>query len=196
MLHNTYSSTFTRREKKMKNVLLGILLFSGFGASAHTQQLIEVDFTNGQLRHFYGDAEQDVYPVVLPREAVRVSLNLIQPVHGQLNHIDHKPTWWPTKNTRRKYPSLPRKVLYGRPEHPIGIYRLRIAWTNPSKPDFWRPVRIHGGAKTTDLYLPKSAGCVRMLDEDIERLVENVQRAQRAGETEVQISFGFFSETD
>jgi hypothetical protein len=47
-------------------------------------------------------------------------------------------------------------------------------------------------AKTADLHQSKSAGCVRMLDEDIERLVNNINLTNQGGKPEVQVSFGFF----
>jgi hypothetical protein len=179
--------------EKMKIILWAVLILTGFAASARAQQSITVDFSTAQLWHLYGDGQRDLYPVVLPRMAAQHSMNFSQPVLGQLIHADYKPTWWPTANMRRKDSSLPSRVSYGQPGHPIGLYRLRIAWINPSSPAFWKPVRIHGGAQTRDLYKKRSAGCVRMLDEDIERLVSNIKRASQRGEAEVQVSFGFFS---
>ena len=169
-----------------------VLIWVVLVAPAHAQQIIQVDFTAGQLLHFYGEGQYDIYPVVLPRLEVQRSLNLVRPVLGQLISTDYKPTWWPTVNMGRKYPSLPRSVSYGYPGHPIGIYRLRIDWENPTNPSFWQPVRIHGGAKTIDLYQAKSAGCVRMLDEDIVRLVKKINHLRQTDEAAVQISFGFF----
>ena len=92
-----------------------------------------------------------------PGRGVQRSLNPVQPVLGQLQSTAYKPTWWPTANTRREYPSLPRNVSSGQPGHLIGIYRL--------------------------------------LDEDIERLVRNINHSRKNGKAEVQIAFGFFINT-
>jgi lipoprotein-anchoring transpeptidase ErfK/SrfK len=119
-------------------------------------------------------------------------MNISQPVLRKFSQADYRPTWWPTANMRRNNPTLPSSVSYGQSGHPIGIYRIRIAWINPSDPSFWRPVRIHGGAKLVDLHQLKSAGCVRMLDDDIKRLVSNINLAGQGGKPEVQVSFGFF----
>lgn len=171
-----------------------VLFFAGLVASAQAQQSIIVDFSTGKLWHFYGEEQRDVYPVVLPRTDVQYTMNFSSPVLGQLRQMDYQPTWWPTANMQRDDPSLPSRIEYGQPRHPIGLYRLRIFWINPSNPTFWAPVRIHGGAQTTDLYRLKSAGCVRMLDEDIEQLVQNINRAKASGETGVRIAFGFFEQ--
>jgi len=176
----------------MRILMWVVLVWSGCVALAHAQQFITVDFSTGQLWHLYGDGQQDVYPVVLPRERVQTAMNISQPVLGKFSQADYRPTWWPTANMRRNNPTLPSSVSYGQSGHPIGIYRIRIAWINPSDPSFWRPVRIHGGAKLVDLHQLKSAGCVRMLDDDIKRLVSNINLAGQGGKPEVQVSFGFF----
>lgn len=150
------------------------------------QQMIVVDFTTGQLWHLYGEGQRDRYQVVLPKIQVQEQMNLSSPVRGSFTQADYKPTWWPTENMRKRKPSLPTAVSYGQSGHPIGIYRLRIAWQNPQDPEFWAPVRIHGGAKLADLNEAESAGCVRMLDADITRLVENIKR--HSGD--VQVMFG------
>jgi len=176
----------------MRTLFLTILICLGFASTLRAQQFIAVDFNSGQLWHLYGEGQRDVYPVVLPKYDVQRQMDITRPVLGQLNQADYKPTWWPTQNMRRKNPALPSSISYGQRGHPIGIYRLRIGWTNPSNPSFWGPIRIHGGAKLADLYDAESAGCVRMLDQDIVRMVENISRAQQSGESQVQVSFGFF----
>jgi|AntRauTorckE6833_2_1112554.scaffolds.fasta_scaffold10531_1 lipoprotein-anchoring transpeptidase ErfK/SrfK len=178
----------------MKILTWAVLFFAGLNASAQAQQSIIVDFSTGLLWHLYGDEQQDTYPVVLPRMDVQQTMNFSRPVLGQLKHADYKPTWWPTASMRHDDPSLPRRVEYGQSRHPIGLYRLRIFWINPTNPAFWGPVRIHGGARIWDLRRSLSAGCVRMMDEDIERLVNNIDHAKASGQTGVRIAFGFFNE--
>lgn len=80
---------------------------------------------------------------------------------------------------KRKNPDLPDAVPYSPNDHPIGIYRLRVAWQNAPDDHFWQPIRIHAGAKVADLRLNKSAGCVRMRDPDAVHLVESIDHYQR-----------------
>jgi len=168
-------------------VVISITLCAG---SAAAQQHITVDFTTGQLWHQHGDGQSDVYQVVLPKTTAQATMRVAQrPVIGQFDRADYKPTWGPTPNMRRRDPSLPAVVRYGHPRHALGIYRLRIAWQNSGNHEFWRYVRIHGGAKEEDLNQAKSSGCIRMLNPDIQRLVANIQAAQAAGETEVIVVF-------
>ena len=180
----------------MKLWILAVLICVGLVAQAQAQQMITVDYSTGQLYHLYslnGESRTNTYQIVLPKAHVQREMNLKRPVLGTFTQADYKPAWWPTENMRRKNPALPREVRYGQRGHPIGIYRLRIAWHNPSDPDFWAPVRIHGGAKTADLNEAESAGCVRMLDPDIVQMVNNISAAQQQGESVVHVSFGFFS---
>jgi len=154
----------------MKIWILALLIGVGFAVKAPAQQMITVDYSTGQLYHLYtlnGEDRTDRYQVVLPKTHVQRTMGLTRPVIGTLTQADYKPTWWPTANMRRNDPSLPKAVRYGQSRHPIGIYRLRIAWQNPRNPAFWEAVRIHGNAQTSDLNGAESAGCVRMIDQDI-----------------------------
>ena len=155
------------------------------------EQQIVVDFSTGQLWHFHTNDQPDVYQVVLPKTEVQTTMGVSRPVHGHLTQADYKPTWWPTQNMRAGDSTLPKSVPYGNPRHPIGLFRLRIDWQNPINPNFWNPVRIHGGAKEVDLNQYKSAGCVRMLDEDIDRLVRNIEHAKGKGMVSVRVTFGY-----
>jgi lipoprotein-anchoring transpeptidase ErfK/SrfK len=180
----------------MKPWSLTLLIFFGVATHVSAQQMITVDYSTGQLWHLYslnGESKTDSYQIVLPKIRVQQEMNLSRPVIGTLKQADYKPTWWPTANMRRKNKALPKQVRYGQHGHPIGIYRLQITWHNPIDSDFWQSVRIHGNAKQADLNEAESAGCVRMLDEDIKQMVGNIEAAQRQGEKEVQVSFGFFS---
>lgn len=147
-----------------------------FPALVAAEQIIFVDFKNARLLHYYGDPgrEPDIYPIVLPKLGVQAQMGLTHPVHGTLTQVDYKPTWWPTPNMRRAKPSLPAAIKYGEAGHPIGVYRLRILWSNPSDAAFWQWIRIHGGAQLVDLGNGESSGCIRMLDADITRMVQNI----------------------
>jgi hypothetical protein len=162
-----------------------------FPAAAHATtaiSTIDVDFDFHEVR-YRDSANRRIYPAVLPKPNALQSMQLErQPVWGLLSQIDHKPTWWPTPNTRRARPTLPQAVPYGHRLHPIGIYRLRVHWQNPTRPNFWQYVRIHGGAKEQDLYQKLSSGCVRMLDANISEMVSLIRHA--GGTTLVTFGYG------
>ena len=154
-------------------------------ASPSSTIIVDFDFKEVQ---YQGGGVSRIYPAVLPKPIALQSMQLERrPVHGELSQIDYKPAWMPTPDMRRANPRLPKVVRYGEPLHPIGIYRLRVNWQNPTKPDFWQYVRIHGGAKEADLYGHYSSGCVRMRDADI---TEMVALLQRAGD-KTRITFGY-----
>ncbi len=161
-------------------------LTPGFALADRPTQYVGVDFDFRELRYF-GDTRK-IYPVVLPNPTELKNMQLeVGPVDGTLTQVDHKPTWWPTPNTRADRPNLPRAVPYGHRLHPLGIYRLRIAWENPRDANFWQYVRIHGGAKQGDLYERLSLGCIRMRDPDITELVALIR--QHGGQ--LQVTFGY-----
>lgn len=177
----------------MRSILLAVSFVISLVTNVQAQQMITVDFSTGQLWHLYGEGQRDVYQVVLPKQHVQQEMNLSRPVLGTFTQADYKPTWWPTASMRAMKPALPKAVQFGQSGHPIGIYRLRIAWHNPPDAAFWAPVRIHGGAKDRDLNNAESAGCIRMRDAEIQKLVRNMQQAMQKGESSVIVSFGFFS---
>lgn len=146
------------------------------GVAAVADQILFVDFKHGRMLHYHDASDQpDRYPVVLPLSSVRQEMMLSEPVHGTVTQIDFKPTWWPTANMRSRKPSLPESIAYGQKGHPIGLYRIRIEWMNPSDAAFWQTIRIHGGAEAKDLFTEASSGCIRMLDADIDKLVKKIE---------------------
>ncbi len=152
------------------------------------QSTITVDFDFKEVR-YQGGGVSRIYPAVLPKPTALQSMQLDRwPVWGMLSQTDREPAWMPTPNMRRANPRLPKVVRYGEPLHPIGIYRLRVNWQNPTRPSFWQYVRIHGGAKEKDLYQHLSSGCVRMLDADITDMVALLKSA--GGETRITFGYG------
>lgn len=171
---------------QFRGVIAALLFMMIPSFSDASEQVVFVDLKNARILHYYGEnKEPDIYPIVLPRTNVQRLMRLVRPIHGTFTRADYKPTWWPTENMRRKDPSLPRAVHYGEARHPIGIYRLRIAWQNPVNPRFWDAVRIHGGARADDLYEGKSSGCFRMLDSDVTRMVNIIE--SHGGEARVTV---------
>lgn len=80
-----------------------------------------------------------------------------------------KPTWRPTEATQRRYLEthqkiLPKEVPPG-PDNPFGDYALRLGYS---------VYLIHGSNKRFGIGMRASAGCIRMFDEDIKWLYENI----------------------
>lgn len=77
------------------------------------------------------------------------------------------PTWTPTPNTRREYAkrgeSLPAFVPAG-PDNPMGLYAIYIG----------RLYAIHGTNANFGIGLRVSQGCIRLRNDDIKYLFENV----------------------
>ncbi|MCE9899780.1 L,D-transpeptidase [Raoultella terrigena] len=77
------------------------------------------------------------------------------------------PTWTPTANTRREYAkrgeSLPAFVPAG-PENPMGLYAIYIG----------RLYAIHGTNANFGIGLRVSQGCIRLRNDDIKYLFDNV----------------------
>ena len=77
------------------------------------------------------------------------------------------PTWTPTTNTRREYAkrgeSLPAFVPAG-PENPMGLYAIYIG----------RLYAIHGTNANFGIGLRVSQGCIRLRNDDIKYLFDNV----------------------
>jgi len=82
------------------------------------------------------------------------------------------PTWVPTANTRRAYASegksLPAYVPAG-PDNPMGLYAIYIG----------RFYAIHGTNANFGIGLRVSQGCIRLRNDDIKYLFDNVPKATR-----------------
>lgn len=77
------------------------------------------------------------------------------------------PSWTPTANTRREYASrgesLPAFVPAG-PDNPMGLYAIYIG----------KLYAIHGTNANFGIGLRVSRGCIRLRNDDIEHLFQNV----------------------
>lgn len=83
------------------------------------------------------------------------------------------PTWRPTSNilkaAENNGTALPYEFPAG-PDNPLGDYALRLGWNS---------VLIHGSNQLTGIGAKVSAGCIRMLPDDIEYLFQNVSIGTR-----------------
>jgi L,D-transpeptidase ErfK/SrfK len=71
-----------------------------------------------------------------------------------------QPTWYPTDNTRREKPYLPKVVPPG-PENPLGTHALYLGWPT---------YLLHGTDNDYGIGRRVSAGCLRMYNDDVEAL--------------------------
>ena len=82
------------------------------------------------------------------------------------------PTWTPTANTRREYAkegkTLPAMVPAG-PDNPMGLYAIYIG----------RLYAIHGTNANFGIGLRVSQGCIRLRNDDIKFLFDNVPEGTR-----------------
>jgi len=120
-----------------------------------------------ELRLYYFSPEENkvhVFPVGIGREGL--STPLTNTVIGEKRK---DPTWRPTQEMQERYFSehgkyLPKEVAAG-PDNPFGKYALRLGTSN---------YLIHGSNKRFGIGMRASSGCIRMYDNDIEWLFENV----------------------
>lgn len=120
-----------------------------------------------ELRLYYfppNSNEVHVFPVGIGREGLSTPLTT--------SHIGEKrknPIWRPTKAMQERHfvehgEYLPKEVLPG-PENPFGKYAMRLGTSE---------YLIHGSNKRFGIGMRASSGCIRMYDDDIEWLFNNV----------------------
>lgn len=74
------------------------------------------------------------------------------------------PTWYPTENTRKEKPYLPKVVPPG-PDNPLGTHALYLGWPT---------YLLHGTDNDYGIGRRVSAGCLRMYNQDAEALFADV----------------------
>ena len=121
-----------------------------------------------ELRLFYyppGENIVHVFPVGIGRAGL-----LTPRVISEISEKRENPVWRPTEETRARHladtgEELAKEVLPG-PNNPFGKYALRIGRT---------VYLLHGSNERFGIGMRASAGCIRLYDEDIEWLFENVE---------------------
>ncbi|MCR9212259.1 MAG: L,D-transpeptidase family protein [Proteobacteria bacterium] len=82
----------------------------------------------------------------------------------RVTELRKHPTWRPTKNMLSENPSLPAAVPPG-PTNPLGTYAVRIGWDGYA---------LHGTNKPAGVGRMVSSGCIRLYEEDIRQVFEQV----------------------
>lgn len=158
-------------------VLLILSIFVRADVFADTTEydyLIYVDYNNRTLTLFSGDGETLAqYPIVIPR-VIPPKL----PMEADVRSIDKDPVWRPTEKTRLAYAKkngkpLPETVSSFRVNslNAMGTRRINLNFTLNQH---FAEIKIHGtnAPELVKKQLKVSRGCIRMLNEDIEKMSE------------------------
>ena len=116
--------------------------------------------------YYFSPDENKVY--VFPVGVGRLGLETPQ-TNSYIGEKRENPTWTPTSAMRERYrvefdKELPKVVPAG-PDNPFGKYALRIGTSE---------YLIHGSNKRFGIGMRASSGCIRMYDNDIKWLFDNV----------------------
>lgn len=119
-----------------------------------------------EMRLYYYPADSntvEVFPIGIGQAGRETPRNWVTAVERK----QEGPTWTPTANTRREYAkegkSLPAFVPPG-PDNPMGLYAIYIG----------RLYAIHGTNANFGIGLRVSQGCIRLRNDDIKYLFDNV----------------------
>jgi len=120
-----------------------------------------------ELRLYYFLPEENkvhVFPVGIGRQGLATPL-----VTSFISSKRKNPTWRPTKAMRQRYfkehgKEMAQEIPPG-PDNPFGKYALRLGTS---------VYLIHGTNQRFGIGMRASSGCIRMFDDDIEWLYENV----------------------
>lgn len=119
-----------------------------------------------EMRLYYYPKDSDtveIFPIGIGQAGRETPRNWVTAVERK----QEGPTWVPTANTRREYAkegkTLPAMVPAG-PDNPMGLYAIYIG----------RLYAIHGTNASFGIGLRVSQGCIRLRDDDIKYLFENV----------------------
>ncbi|WP_123059582.1 L,D-transpeptidase [Escherichia fergusonii] len=123
-----------------------------------------VNVAEMRLYYYPPDSQTvEVFPIGIGQAGRETPRNWVTTVERK----QEAPTWTPTPNTRREYAkrgeSLPAFIPAG-PENPMGLYAIYIG----------RLYAIHGTNANFGIGLRVSQGCIRLRDNDIKYLFDNV----------------------
>ena len=125
---------------------------------------IVVNVAEMRLYYYPPDSNTvEVFPIGIGQAGRETPRNWVTTVERK----QEAPTWTPTPNTRREYAkrgeSLPAFVPAG-PDNPMGLYAIYIG----------RLYAIHGTNANFGIGLRVSQGCIRLRNDDIKYLFDNV----------------------
>lgn len=132
-------------------------------ASSHRPGTIVVDIDEKRLYHIQGGGQARRYGVAVGRQGY--SLTGV----GSIGRKAKWPSWTPTANMLRLRPNMTRHSGPGL-ANPLGARALYLY--RGSKDTMFR---IHGTNEPWSIGTSVSSGCIRMLNEDVLELYDNVQ---------------------
>lgn len=135
-----------------------------------TEQLIVVDTLNHQLYLYETHDNEKVlietFSIASPKKGI------VRP-HGEgfVTAIEIKPWWYPTESTKKDYLErgivLPDAIPPGHRLNAMGTAKIVLSHTTVKGSVY----RIHGTENEASIGQDSSRGCIRMKNEDIDRLV-------------------------
>lgn len=154
-------------------LLIVILCPTNSAMGEAREQLIVVDISNHRL-YFY---EMDCGGLVLIKSFLvsTPKKGVVRP-HGEgyITGIVKNPWWYPTEETKKDYLkngiALPDAIPPGDKRNAMGSAKLILSYETSKG----RVYRIHGTENEDSIGRDASRGCIRMKNEDVKYLAENV----------------------
>ena len=141
-----------------------------------------VDMVNKTLMYYHLDEYGNISPiegwvvVTAPPEDLGAD-----EVEGFVRLVDREPTWGPTPSALALYPELRGQLKeigqlyfpFGHPSNAMGVAKILIDWRVPeSQRENWLTKHLHGSrGYGTNLFADSTLGCVRLLDDELLRLL-------------------------
>jgi L,D-transpeptidase ErfK/SrfK len=135
----------------------------------------------GDMRLYYFDDELEAkgsWPIGIGRKGHETRLG-----STYVSELRIKPSWYPTKEMRRKNPELPNVVLPG-PDNPLGNFAIRIGWEGYA---------IHGTNRPSGIGRRVSSGCIRLYNDDIEEVFSISQLGMKVEIIDEPIKLGWIN---
>ncbi|MCX6800447.1 MAG: L,D-transpeptidase [Candidatus Falkowbacteria bacterium] len=146
--------------------------------TGHTGEglIIKVDLAKGILVLSRAGSTIVTYPVVLPLIKNYADFNL--PATGSIRNVIIGAWWYPTTDTKatywkKKHIRLPDRVPPGDKLNAMGEGKIEMQFNTGS--NIPATVRIHGNAKEKDLHKRRSAGCIRMRNQNFLELASLIK---------------------
>ena len=134
---------------------------------------IIVSFGDRRLYHVLRQGEAMSYPIAVPRQQSRWQ-GVLRVSQKRVN-----PGWTPTPSMRKENPELPAHVPGGHPQNPLGVRALYLGSTL---------YRIHGTDAPWTIGDNVSKGCIRMHNEHVIELYDQVKIGARVTATWTQFN--------
>ena len=147
------------RGKAYKKIERKVVDFPG----SHRPGTIVINTTERRLYHVVGSGRAMKYGVGVGRQGFQWAGT------QRITRKEEWPGWTPPAQMRRRQPGLPRHMVGG-PNNPLGARALYLGSTL---------YRIHGSNQPWTIGHAVSSGCIRMTNEDVTHLYDNVAKGSK-----------------